>query len=334
MAHKKGHTAFVHDNHLVQREFERVYQDKEKEVKSSEKQISGPSGGIAITSQDDSITVNGYDLSVWNYQTKWEYIFEDPSAPYNSVVLPANRVPRGGYVPFRIDQAVIRDDRNYCNWSLAAQYEPNTGMDSAATDALTRDRFYFRPTKSGTYHFDAEVTVKEIHPRDLTVHPGEYYDGITDGILFCVKLKYEDYIDLTTLGYYTPAASYDGLADITTRNDYYDIFDKDIKINREKTDELLVIHPEVLQVEFVNEITLEGGMDIYISEDEVVLVYYKFDTRHIYWDDSSDWLITTDTYVGIKKLYERLNIHFVGIYGKEDLAIGDRIKNMVENFNI
>lgn len=331
MAHGKAHTSLVHDDPNVQREFERVSKQKAAaSIVQPAPQAETPNA-IILTSEDASIDINKYDLSVWNFQCKYEFIHNDELPPYDTIELDTNRNYLGGHIPFTADQAVIEDTRGYCTWNAEADTIISSDNDPDYISDVNKKRIVFAPSKSGTYLFDAQVIIKYHHYRELV----EYYDAITRGILYMVKLDKAEFETFATgPNYYTPfETKLDGTPPIysETRNDFYDIFDLQIKINESAVSGIEAVHPEILQLNFVNVIDLNGSFTAYVNEGEVCLFYYKFDTYHLYNDGG--WVVQQDTVAGIQTLYEAISISFQGIEGDDSLAIDTRIKNIIKNIN-
>lgn len=325
MAHPKGHTAFIHKDPETQREFERVGKmlSKQQEAAPVQQRIEQPND-IIITSKDGSLIVNKYDLTVWNYQTKWDYYKFDivPSED-----LPSNRGTVGGWIPFKANTARIEDSQDWVTFLTAKNYEPDTSYDSLATNNLARDWFVFKPDRTGTYYIEAQVVIKLKHIRDY-----DYYDAIAAGALALVKVNYDELVAYTK---YAPNVTRTATVNDPTVNDWVELLDSQNKINKAALMAMAVadVGSNMLPL-FVKRIDLNGSSLVHIEEGECVIPWYKIDTLHIYDETGTgSWAITDLTYHSFEELYETISIHTVGLDGEKN-ATPNSLKILIENFNI
>jgi len=323
MAHPKGHTMHVHEDPKVQQEFERAARMNaaKKEVVAAPA-APAPASDIIITSKDKSLLVNKYDLSVWNYQTKWDYYEHNIAAPND---LPANRGAYGGWIPFRCDKERIVDSQDWVDILSSKNYEPDYGYDTLATGDYTRNWWVFKPQKTGTYYVEAQVIIKLQHSRSY-----DYYDAITRGALALVKVDYDTMIAYTK---YAPNVTRTGTTDDDTVDDWCELFDSQVRFNYDALDAMSTADITAYELpHLVKRIDLNGSSLVHIAEGECIIPWYKFDSYHIYDTTGGGvWTESTFSYHSYTELYETVSVHFVGLDG----VVADSpnsLKNLIKYF--
>jgi hypothetical protein len=314
-----------------------------------------------ITSNDGSVVIvhnhtgHLHDLSVWNYQTQWEYIYLStlgtflnlPCNREDTAIIPGTPHNQSGWIPMRCDNEVLTDDEDWVSFARQAQnitlpnpIDPLNSPPPPGADNLKRPHFVFKPTRAGDYHISATVEIEIDHTRAAL-----NWEHIPDGILVVERCKYAKFANTTSFPYYQPSCTVDSLGGWAAQDYYWSILDMKI---RAYADRFIAAYggfggdnyAAQSAGHFVNKIMLHGEDQVYMNGvDDCLIFWYKFDYIHLFLTPPYTYTYQRFNVADVTRLWENIDIHWRGNRGVQTASsalpppAGRSLKQIIENYN-